>query len=139
MIFRPSEYSSFVQAGLLTSGSTYLPRLPANSAVAKSGVHPQLQRRARPRITRGSLLCFIFKHLNDFHRHKKTKFKCQGLINAFVDNANNNKRPFFSGSRKAIRKKLNVSFCVHFSLVKFMEYIGEGFVVWVMIEFTSLH
>lgn len=46
------------QAGLLTPGSAYLPRLPL-SVTAKSGklcgVRPRLQRRARPGFSPGSL------------------------------------------------------------------------------------
>jgi hypothetical protein len=47
-----------VQAGLLTLGSPYSPRLPAPDfrAVAFSGFRPRSQRRARSRFSRDSLL-----------------------------------------------------------------------------------
>gem|GEM_PF-4705167 len=56
--FRPTGGISLHQAGLLTHGSSYSPNLPVlleqDSGV--TGFRPRLQRRDRPRITRGSLL-----------------------------------------------------------------------------------
>jgi hypothetical protein len=58
----PRSRALFVRAGLLTLGSTERPRLPGQSQWRSSSRRPRLQRRARPRFTRGSLLGSICEH-----------------------------------------------------------------------------
>jgi len=69
------------QAGLLAFGSPYLPRLPTwlNQAVTSCGFRPRLQRRARSRFSRDSLLCLkgtwnypAFLHLSQRMSRKKS-------------------------------------------------------------------
>ncbi len=60
----PRNRDDRFQAGLLASGSTENSAFPSFLTVACCRLRPRLQRRARPRIARGSLFGSTFEHLN---------------------------------------------------------------------------
>ena len=86
------RFIPFVPAGLLTFGSSYWLRLPDNSNSFRSlpvtwcSGRPRLQRRARPRLSRGSLLSSYWSAFTFWRKtlkNKRINVKSLGISSPF--------------------------------------------------------